>query len=141
MRSSRLQRRLVALAWLTTAITAALLVAAALAAPSVAGLVAAAAAIAAMTAAGAAARGSPQAPLELMIDARGAIAVRRGEETAPAEAVFVAAWLICLRTGPRSVMTVWRDALEGDGFRRLAAAGRWRLRRTPEQGGMSDPIA
>jgi hypothetical protein len=141
LRPSRLQRRLVALALLSSAMTSALLAAAAFNARTIAGFVAAALAIAATSAAFAARRRSDRQPPALRIDAEGRIAMRRGDETATAEPVFVSPWLICLRTGPRRVLPVWRDGLDDIGYRRLAAAGRWRQRRTPELDGISERIA
>lgn len=141
LRPSRLQRRLVALALLTSAMTSALLVLGASGAPTTVGLVAAALAIAATCAVFAVWRRSSRLPQALRIDAEGRIATRRGDETAAAEPVFVSPWLICLRTGPRRVLPVWRDGLDDIGYRRLAAAGRWRQRRTPGLDGISDRIA
>jgi hypothetical protein len=140
LRPSRLQRRLAALALLTTVTTSALLVLAALSAQTIAGFAAATLAVAAAGAAFAAWRRSSRQPQALRIDAEGRIATRRGDETATAEPVFVSPWLICLRIGPRRVVPVWRDGLDDIGYRRLAAAGRWRQRRTPELDGISDRI-
>jgi len=116
--------------------TSTLLVLAAFRAQTAAGWAAAAAAIAATVAAFAVSRRSTGPSPALRIDADGRISTRRGDETAPAEPLFVSPWLICLRAGPRLLLPVWRDSLDDAGYRRLAAAGRWQRRRTPE----ADPI-
>ena len=121
--------------------TCALLAAAAFNARTTAGFLAVALAIAATSAAVAARRRSDRRPPALQIDAEGRITMRRGDETATAEPVFVSPWLTCLRTAAGCVMPVWRDGLDDTGYRRLAAAGRWRQRRTPEPDGISDRIA
>lgn len=121
--------------------TCALLINGASSAPGAAGWAAAALAIVATSAAFAVWRRSSRPPQSLAIDAEGRIATRRGNETAAAQALFVSPWLICLRTGPRCVLPVWRDALDDIGYRRLAAAGRWRRPRTPEAEAISDQIA
>lgn len=140
LRSSRLQRRLIALALLGSALSAALLAAAAFQTRQVAAFAGAALALGAAFAACRAWRRPDHPPL-LRIDAEGRIGVRHGDETAAAQPVFVSRWLVCLRTGPRRVLPVWRDALDDAGYRRLAAASRWGRQRAPEMDGMSDPIA
>ena len=132
LRHSLLQRRLVALALLTSAMTSALLVLGASRVPTAAGSIASVLAVAATAAALAARRRCRRQPQALRIDAEGRIATRLGDETWAAEPLFVSPWLICLRTGPGRVLPVWRDRLDEVGFRRLAAAARWCQRRTPE---------
>jgi hypothetical protein len=141
LRPSRLQRRLIALALLISAVTAALVAAGVARAPTAAGAVAAVLAIAATAAAFAAWRRAGRPSPALRIDAEGRISVRRRDDTAAAEPVFVSPWLICVRTGPRHVVAVWRDGLDDIGYRRLAAAARWRQRRTAELNGIPDRIA
>lgn len=134
LRSSRLQRRLNALALSTSAMTSALLVFAACRAQTAAGWAAAAVAIAATAAAFAISRHPSGPPPALRIDPDGRISTRLRDEAATAEPLFVSPWLTCLRVGPRRLVPVWRDALDDAGYRRLAAAGRWQRRRAPDAG-------
>ncbi len=141
LRPSRLQRRLLALALVTSAVTAALVATCVARAPTAASAAAAVLAIAATVAAFTAWCRAGRQPHALRIDTEGRISMRRGDGTVAAEPVFVSPWLIGLRTGPRRVVAVWRDGLDDIGYRRLAAAARWRRHRTAELNGISDRIA
>jgi hypothetical protein len=120
------------LALLGSTMTSAALVAAALQAPTAARVAAVSLAAAAAFSAFLAWRRSVRQQLSVRIDGDGQIAVRQGDATAVAEPVFVSPWLICLRTAPQRFVTVWRDGLGERGYRRLAAAARWRTRRNSE---------
>lgn len=140
LQPSPLQRRLVALALLTSTMTSALLVVAASQAPTAARVAAAALAAVAAWAAFRALRAPFRQRFSVRIGSDGQIAVRSGDAAAAAEPVFVSPWLICLRTSPHRVVPVWRDALDDTGYRRLAAAARWPTRRTSEGDGIPDGI-
>jgi hypothetical protein len=140
LQPSRLQRRLVALALVASTMTFVSLIAAAMQAPTATRVAAGALAAAAALAAFAGWRRSARQRTGLRIEADGQIAVRQGDGTATAEPVFVSPWLICLRTAPQRLVPVWRDGLDASGYRRLAAAARWRTRRKSEPDRIPDGI-
>lgn len=134
LRPSPLRRRLLQLAWLVSALTTLVLVYAALQTLAPAAFAGAALALASTAAALHAARGAGRAPDSIGVDADGQIGVRRTGDGAASAAVpvFVSAILVCVESGAGRRLAVWRDALDADGYRRLAVAARWAGRRKPE---------
>ena len=91
-------------------------------------------ALVAALAAAIAARTTAPPPVEIAVDAGGALLVRNAGETGGAErrlrCVFAAPWLITLGSGTMWVR-IWPDSLPGSAFRRFWVHIRWSQGRHP----------
>jgi hypothetical protein len=141
-----LRRRLVAFAAASSAVTAVLCLAAVQRGGGLPAGLALALALAAAAVALAAARQGPAGPDALRVGATGRVVARlgggRSVELSP---VCVVAPMICLAPagGGPVACVLWRDATSADGFRRLAALGRWRrgAQQVPTPAGSAELIA